>query len=149
MRLSTDDSLKQIIEIFSRRSFISGQEVAQKLNIPRASVWKKINKLRRYGYVIKTEKGKGYHMTELTKSPVSWELRRLLCTRIIGKNIFYYCKSVSSTQSIALLIAEQEIEQAEAEGTVVIAETQNDGRGRINRRWISPAGGIWLSVVLN
>ncbi|HHY95287.1 MAG TPA: DUF1893 domain-containing protein [Firmicutes bacterium] len=34
------------------------------------------------------------------------------------------------------------------EGTVVLARQQTAGRGRLGRRWVSPAGGIWMSVLL-
>jgi BirA family biotin operon repressor/biotin-[acetyl-CoA-carboxylase] ligase len=34
------------------------------------------------------------------------------------------------------------------EGTVVIARTQSQGRGRFERSWESPGGGVYLSVIL-
>jgi BirA family biotin operon repressor/biotin-[acetyl-CoA-carboxylase] ligase len=53
---------------------------------------------------------------------------------------------IRSTQKLALSLAEKK--PTDLEGTVIIAERQTDAVGRAGRRWISPAGGIWLSVVL-
>ena len=62
---------------------------------------------------------------------------------IIGGRIFRYVK-VASTQDKAKKFAGRGV----AEGTVIIAETQTHGKGRLGRRWVSPRGGIWLSIIL-
>ena len=64
-------------------------------------------------------------------------------SRIIGRKIFHYVR-VTSTQDKAKKLAEKGV----AEGTVIIAEIQTHGKGRLGRRWVSPRGGIWLSVIL-
>lgn len=64
-------------------------------------------------------------------------------TSIIGKKIFYYGK-VISTNDIAKKIALEGMD----EGTVVLADEQENGRGRLKRSWLSPRGCIALSVVL-
>jgi len=54
-------------------------------------------------------------------------------------------RSVSSTNDLA----RQEAEKGASEGTVVVAEEQTLGRGRLSRGWHSPRGlGIWMSIVL-
>jgi BirA family biotin operon repressor/biotin-[acetyl-CoA-carboxylase] ligase len=52
--------------------------------------------------------------------------------------------NVTSTQDKAKKFAERGI----PEGTVIIAEAQSQGKGRLGRRWVSPRGGLWLSVIL-
>lgn len=64
-------------------------------------------------------------------------------SRIIGRKIFRYVR-VTSTQDKAKKFAQKGL----AEGTVVIAEIQTQGKGRLGRRWVSPKGGIWISVIL-
>jgi BirA family biotin operon repressor/biotin-[acetyl-CoA-carboxylase] ligase len=66
-----------------------------------------------------------------------------LQTELIGKEIHHFA-GVTSTNDVAKKLA---VEGAE-EGTVVIAETQTDGRGRVGRGWFSPRGGVWFSTIL-
>lgn len=66
-----------------------------------------------------------------------------LNTRVIGRRVIYY-PQVASTNDVA----RQEAQQGAAEGTVVIADEQTAGRGRIKRVWLSPRGNISLSIIL-
>jgi BirA family biotin operon repressor/biotin-[acetyl-CoA-carboxylase] ligase len=66
-----------------------------------------------------------------------------LTTRFIGQNLIYY-PSLSSTMEAA----RREARQGIPDGTVIIAEEQTAGRGRLKRAWISPGGNIALSIVL-
>lgn len=70
------------------------------------------------------------------------EIKAGLKTSMMGKNIHYF-KETESTNILARNMA-----GSVDEGTVVIAESQTGGRGRMGHKWISPEGGIWLSVVL-
>ncbi|HEX6028140.1 MAG TPA: hypothetical protein VFY64_03785, partial [Nitrososphaeraceae archaeon] len=69
-----------------------------------------------------------------------------LHTSFIGRRIYLY-QTVESTQTIALSLAEQETDNLH--GTVIVSQHQTKGRGRMGRSWISPPGGIWLSIILN
>jgi BirA family biotin operon repressor/biotin-[acetyl-CoA-carboxylase] ligase len=66
-----------------------------------------------------------------------------LKTRFIGKRTLYY-PSLTSTMEIA----REEARHGAAEGTIIIADEQTAGRGRLNRVWLSPRGNIALSLVL-
>jgi BirA family transcriptional regulator, biotin operon repressor / biotin---[acetyl-CoA-carboxylase] ligase len=67
-----------------------------------------------------------------------------LNTQVIGRKIICLPK-VTSTNDLAWL----EVSRGAPEGTVIFAETQTKGRGRLNRTWFSPAGkGLWFSVIL-
>jgi len=66
-----------------------------------------------------------------------------LPNKIIGHPILYF-RELPSTNDMAKELALRGIR----EGTVVVARTQNKGRGRQNRKWISPEGGLWLSILL-
>jgi BirA family biotin operon repressor/biotin-[acetyl-CoA-carboxylase] ligase len=85
----------------------------------------------------------GYKLTKETDSPVPWELARILETSFVGRQVIYR-DVAESTQSIAIAIADRQ----GSHGAVVIAEQQKSGRGRIKRKWLSPKGGIWMSVIL-
>ena len=66
-----------------------------------------------------------------------------LKTDFIGQEIKYFAEA-TSTNDVAKELAAKGVK----EGTIVLAETQTQGRGRLGRRWLSPEGGIWLSVIL-
>ncbi|MFH1322773.1 MAG: biotin--[acetyl-CoA-carboxylase] ligase, partial [Methanobacteriota archaeon] len=70
------------------------------------------------------------------------EIKAGLKTIMMGKNIHYF-KETESTNILA-----RDMAGSVDEGTVVIAESQTGGRGRMGRKWISPEGGIWFSVIL-
>ncbi len=70
-------------------------------------------------------------------------LQRNLKTQVMGKTVFFLTE-VNSTNLWAKRLARSGAQ----EGTVTIAETQSSGRGRLDRRWYSPVGGLWFSVVL-
>jgi BirA family biotin operon repressor/biotin-[acetyl-CoA-carboxylase] ligase len=66
-----------------------------------------------------------------------------LGTRVIGRYIRWH-DTLPSTNDLAMSLAEIQV----PEGTVVVAEEQTAGRGRLGRPWVSPRGGVWLSVIL-
>ncbi|MCJ7718635.1 biotin--[acetyl-CoA-carboxylase] ligase [Candidatus Bathyarchaeota archaeon] len=66
-----------------------------------------------------------------------------LDTKRVGRSIFFK-RSVASTNSWARRFARL----GACDGTVFLAESQTAGRGRLKRKWVSPAGGLWFSVVL-
>jgi BirA family transcriptional regulator, biotin operon repressor / biotin---[acetyl-CoA-carboxylase] ligase len=126
--------------------YTSGSGLAKEAGISRSAVWKEITNLRRYGYNIESRHGMGYRLVGQTDLPLPWELTKLLQTLFVGKQkIVYYRNIIHSTQKIAISLAE---EHPDSHGIVIIAEQQKSGRGRQNRKWLSPKGGIWLSVVL-
>jgi BirA family biotin operon repressor/biotin-[acetyl-CoA-carboxylase] ligase len=69
----------------------------------------------------------------------------VLHTMFLGKEKIIYMLTTHSTQNLAILLAEK---NPSSDGLVIIAEQQKSGRGRENREWLSPKGGVWLSVVL-
>lgn len=66
-----------------------------------------------------------------------------LCTKYLGRTILF-SREVNSTNQWAKELAMH----GAYEGTIVTAETQTEGRGRLGREWISPTGGLWFSVIL-
>jgi len=71
------------------------------------------------------------------------KVKARLKTSFIGRTIHFF-RRVTSTNDIAKELAAK----GAREGTVIVAETQTRGRGRLGREWASPAGGIWLSIIL-
>jgi BirA family transcriptional regulator, biotin operon repressor / biotin---[acetyl-CoA-carboxylase] ligase len=68
-----------------------------------------------------------------------------LQNHVIGKRIHHY-KKLRSTQQLAISLAETNI--TNEHGTVIVADEQDDGLGRNRKKWISPIGGLWMSLII-
>jgi BirA family transcriptional regulator, biotin operon repressor / biotin---[acetyl-CoA-carboxylase] ligase len=124
--------------------YLSGEDLSEVLKISRVAIWKHIKKIQSLGYKIESKQNLGYRLIDTTERPLPWEITEGLKTKVIGKSAYYF-DSIDSTQSFASKISKDRKES----GTVVIAGTQTLGKGRLGRKWISPKGGIWLSVILH
>ena len=123
---------------------VSGEEMSKRLGISRTAVWKHIGKLRNEGYSIESQTNSGYKLTGSPDVMSLSELEPLLKTEFIGKNIIYL-DSIDSTN----IYAKKKAEDPFREGTVVIADEQTVGRGRLGRNWVSTKGkGIWMTIML-
>ncbi|MFZ9005469.1 MAG: biotin--[acetyl-CoA-carboxylase] ligase [Nitrosopumilaceae archaeon] len=123
--------------------YLSGQDLSDVLKISRVAVWKHIKKIKELGYEIESIQKQGYRLVKDTKLLLPWEITQGLETKKIGKRAYYF-DSTSSTQDQALKMASD----IKNDGAVVVAQKQTGGKGRDGRKWISPKGGIWLSVIL-
>lgn len=138
--------LEQILQMFERHKgeYVSGEQLSRELGCSRTAIWKHIENLRAQGYVFEALSRRGYR---LVYAPAKLDvdlLKEQLNTRTMGGNIAYY-DEVSSTNTIA----HEFVRQGAAEGTLIIAESQTEGRGRMGKKWHSPKGtGIWMSLVL-
>jgi len=124
--------------------YLSGEDLSEVLKISRVAIWKHIKKIQKLGYKIESKQNLGYRLTETTDLVLPWEVTDGLKTEYVGKRIYYF-DSIDSTQNFAAKLARS----ASESGSVVIAHTQTAGRGRLGRKWISPRGGIWISIVLS
>lgn len=135
-----------IVEMLKRagENFISGESIAGELGISRTAVWKHIQKLREHGYEIISSERRGYKLKDAPDLLLPSEIQIGLDTQIIGKEMKYF-PSVDSTNHVAKALAYHGAE----EGTIVVAEEQESGKGRLDRNFYSPRGkGIWFSVIL-
>src|SRR5579872_1054909 len=123
--------------------FLSGEKLSKTLGLSRAAVWKNIKKLKSMGYKIESRQNAGYRLHPNTSLLFPWEISDVLQTGTIGGKIYYF-DVIDSTQNFALELSHKPHEN----GSVIIAEKQTQGRGRLDRKWISPKGGIWLSILL-
>jgi BirA family biotin operon repressor/biotin-[acetyl-CoA-carboxylase] ligase len=137
---------EQILQYFldHEGEYISGEQLSSQLNCSRTAVWKHIEALRKQGYVFDAIQRKGY---KLLNKPVvinAAKLMQSLQTKTLGRVLRIY-DEVDSTQNIAHSL----VRQGAIEGTLVLAEQQNAGRGRMGRNWFSPKGkGVWMSLIL-
>lgn len=116
--------------------FISGEALSKQLGISRVAIWKHIQKLQSCGYDIRSGP-KGYQLVQSPDTPFPWEFPER------EVRIHYYDR-LGSTMDMARQLARKGC----PDFTVVIAETQNQGRGRMDRVWSSPEGGLYFTMVL-
>jgi len=124
--------------------YLSGQDLSDVLKISRVAVWKHIKRIKSLGYKIDSKQKLGYKLVKNTDLLLPWEITDGIKTKLIGKRAYYF-DSIDSTQNFAAKISKNTKEN----GTVIISQKQTSGRGRLNRKWISPKGGIWLSIILH
>ena len=124
---------------------ISDRELAEKLDIGRATVRSRIESLRGMGYEIEASPHQGYRVLSAPDSLNADELvSRLGKDVVIGREIQVF-QETTSTNDVVEKLARDGVK----EGIVVFAESQSRGRGRLGRKWISSAGkGLWFSVLL-
>ena len=124
---------------------VSGAQMAEQLAISRAAIWSRIEDLRRVGYDIEASPHFGYRLVRSPDALHADDLTaRLGKTRVIGRDIQVF-EQTTSTNDVIEKLARDGVK----EGAVVFAESQTKGRGRLGRKWISPAHkGLWFSILL-
>ena len=127
-----------------RSEFLSGQDMSDILKISRVAVWKDIKKIRSFGYKIESKQNIGYRLVNSSNLPLPWEIKEGLNTELLGNRIYYF-NTIDTTQNFAMKISSKKNEN----GSVIISKKQTGGRGRMKRKWKSPVGGIWMSVIIH
>ncbi len=135
---------KVLLLLKGSSDYISGEELSQRMGITRSAIWKYIKSLRDEGYQIDSVTNKGYKLVDSNNVLNAIELEEGLQTKNLGKKIIFL-QSVDSTNQE---VKRQAVNDA-PHGTVVVAEQQFMGKGRLGRMWSSPPGtGIWFSFLL-
>jgi len=123
---------------------ISGERLAAQMGLSRAAVWKRVHRLKAQGYVIEGSPRRGYRLLAVPDKLLPEEILQGLKTRSFMGPVHHF-ETLASTNDLAKELAAR----GAPEGTVVVAETQTGGRGRLGREWNSPPGvGLYISLVL-
>ncbi len=137
-----DDVLFQLEQ--HRDSFISGQELAQKLFVTRNAVWKAVEALREQGYAIEAVTNRGYRLQEGSSIFSAQSVRRYL-----GDDDSWFTVEIADTVTSTNTVLKERANAGAPEGTVLIAQQQTGGRGRQGRSFASPKGtGLYTSILL-
>jgi len=115
--------------------YLSGETLSSQLGTSRVSIWKHIHSLKKDGYVIEASP-RGYRLVSSPDLLLPYEFPGL-------EQRIHYFPEIGSTMDAARELAKK----GAGEGTIVVAEAQTCGRGRLSREWLSPAGGIYLTLV--
>lgn len=137
-----DDIIKALI--LANGEAVSGQQLADKLGISRTAIWKHMQVLQEEGYIFEAVKKKGYVLKAMPNMLTVGEVQTYLESKRFGHTMHVY-DSVDSTQIVAHELAQN----GAPDGTVVIAEEQLAGKGRMARQWESAKGkGIWMTIIV-
>lgn len=124
-------------------AFVSGEDLARGLGLSRAAVAKAVAGLRKSGYAIESRPRMGHQLAERPDLLLPVAISAGLETEHFGRTVSYH-DTIDTTQAVARALAED----GAAHGTLVIAEQQTHGRGRLSRRYVSPRGGIWATLIV-
>jgi BirA family biotin operon repressor/biotin-[acetyl-CoA-carboxylase] ligase len=128
---------KRILEMLRETSQpLSGQEISRRLEVSRVAVWKHISQLKQSGLAIEST-ARGYRLLTIPDTPFPW---------LFGPRsaLIHYHPELDSTMNRAMDLARAGCPPY----TVVVADRQLQGRGRMQRQWQSEEGGLYFSMVL-
>jgi len=136
---------EKILDYLNKKhDYLSGDQISKHLGISRQGLWKHIQELKDSGYEIVAVPHLGYRLEACPDRLFVFEVERSLHTKFIGKKIHYF-DYLASTMNLAMQLGIN----GSASGTLVLAESQTKGRGRLGRSWLSPKyKGIYLSLIL-
>ncbi|TVP82189.1 MAG: biotin--[acetyl-CoA-carboxylase] ligase [Alkalicoccus sp.] len=124
--------------------YVSGEKLSGELSCSRTAVWKHIEKMRKEGYIIKAVRNRGYLLESSPEAFSAHAVASQLSDALLPYKINFY-RELPSTQPEAQRL----FLEGAGEGTVVIADSQTSGRGRLGREWQSGEGkGLAMSIIL-
>ena len=127
----------------NKGQYISGENLAEKLDCSRTAVWKAINQLKEDGYQIDCLKNKGYKLSEDSDVLSEECIYGYLKTDKYTVEVF---QEISSTNDVLKKYA---VNNHAEQGTTIVSDYQTGGKGRLGRSFFSPKGtGLYLSLLL-
>ena len=137
----SQDVVRMLYE--NQPNYISGQFIADQLNITRAGVKKIIDQLKNDGCDIESVNHKGHQLNALPDQWYSGIVQPIVKDFDSIDQIEVY-NSVDSTQTKA-----KKALVGNKSSFLILSDEQTEGRGRFNRNWSSSKGkGLWMSLVL-
>lgn len=123
---------------------VSGERLCGELEMTRAAVWKHIDALRKAGYRIDSCPGSGYRLAAAPDVPFPCEVRNGLKTTCLGAAVEFLETTDSTNRQMAA-----RARAGAPHGSVLVADAQTAGRGRMARQWFSPPGSnLYFSLLL-
>ena len=142
MKKNTKEALLVLFEN-NKGKYLSGEEIAEALSISRTAVWKAVTSLRADGYAIEAVKSRGYCLSPDTDIVSGQGVAKYLDPN--NDLEFQVFDEVTSTNTLL----KEKAAAGAREGTVVIANSQTGGKGRLGRSFYSPMNtGLYISVLL-
>ncbi|MGX8791143.1 biotin--[acetyl-CoA-carboxylase] ligase [Oceanobacillus sp. M60] len=140
-----ESTRSRLIKLLSenKMSYISGQALSEQLGISRNAIWKHMKDLESDGYHIDAKRSQGYRIVSFPDKVSSNTIRWGLETKWMGHHIIHK-EATPSTQ----IIGHEAARDNAPDGTIIIAEEQTAGRGRMKKNWFSDKEGLWATLLL-
>lgn len=130
----------------NRANYISGQELAERLNISRTAIWKAINSLKDSGFQIESQTKLGYKLVESDDKLSDEGIRKGLRDELKDIDIVIYDEIDSTNTEAKRRLYSSDVKDF----TVIVADMQKGGRGRTGKSFTSPKGsGVYFSIILH
>ena len=136
----------EVLGLLRQSDYVSGEWISRQLGVTRAGVWKVIESLRAEGWPIESLRKKGYHLAPPENALWPVCIRPFIRAKWAGCRIDYF-DSVDSTNRAARVLGLLSAEEA-PHGTLVVADEQTAGRGRMTRSWQARPGEAALMSLL-
>ncbi len=135
----------QVLQLLrGAEGFLSGQAMSRQLGVSRSAIWKIIQSLREEGYEIASVTNRGYRLVSGPDVLSAGEIRAALGDHPWADKLVIL-PEVDSTNTYAKKLAAE----GAPHGTVIVADAQTGGRGRLGRSFASPPGvGVYFTALL-
>ena len=141
--MTTREKILELLEA-ERGVYFSGEDIAGRLSVSRAAVWKAVKALQKDGYAIDAVTNKGYCLSAETDILSVQGIRKYLNREIAGSDI-----SVLQTAASTNALLREKADSGAPEGCMILSNEQTGGRGRLSRSFFSPQDtGIYMSLLL-
>ncbi|MEN6329433.1 MAG: biotin--[acetyl-CoA-carboxylase] ligase [Methanobacteriaceae archaeon] len=134
---------KKIIRTLKNGEYLKEEELASQAGISLEELRDEIRSLQEDGFIFEQSPQEEYRLVEIPNLLLPYQIQEQLQTSYIGHDIRYF-QEVDSTNEVAIELAEE----GAPEGTIVIAGAQRRGKARRGKRWLSPEGGVWMTIIL-
>ncbi|MFR8927045.1 MAG: biotin--[acetyl-CoA-carboxylase] ligase [Peptoniphilus senegalensis] len=130
----------------NRANYISGQELAERLNISRTAIWKAINSLKKSGFQIESQTKVGYKLIKSDDKLSDEGIRKGLRDELKDIDIIVYDEIDSTNTEAKRRLYSSDVKDF----TVIVSDMQKGGRGRTGKSFTSPKGsGVYFSIILH
>lgn len=139
-----DIKTRVLMELKGAKTYVSGQYICERCGVSRTAIWKAINQLKDEGYEIDSVTNKGYKIIKVPDILSESEIKSVIPAGGIVNKVIYFDET-DSTNTRAKLFGEEGM----ADGTLVVADCQNKGKGRRGRSFSSPRGqSVYMTFLL-
>lgn len=140
--MDTRSAVLQLLEE-NKTTAMSGQQIADRLGVTRAAVWKAVKSLQEEGYTVSATTNRGYMLTGASDIVSEQGIRASLPDRYKSLPIEVKQSTVSTNIDVGAAAA-----GGAPQGTTVVALEQKSGQGRLGKNFCSPKGGIYFSILI-